>query len=405
MTDAAAVTLARKLDGLPLALSTAGTYLTQVSTSWRQYLQDYESAWGQLQKLSPQLLTYENRAMYSTWNISFASIRRRSESAAMLLRLWAFFGNEDLWYELLQQGGTKDGPKWLQDLTETRLAFDHSMRVLCSHGLVEAHSITAQNGSESSGYSVHACVHSWMIHVLSGPNEQVLAALAMECTSLHVPGQEIPEYWLIQRRLLLHADRCRQLLGEADDDGSKAWMPATLGLLYANQGRHKEAEAMYERALQGYEKAWGPEHTSTLSIVNNLGNLYKNQGRHKEAEAMYERALEGKEKAWGPEHTSTLDTVNNLGSLYADQGRHKEAEAMYERALEGYEKTLGKDAIVTYVPFLNAVTNLGLLNANLGQAARAEELYTVAFTGVRKVFGDGSERHKQLEHFLASLSD
>ncbi|KAM0565013.1 hypothetical protein ACHAP9_008804, partial [Verticillium nonalfalfae] len=70
--------LARKLDGLPLALSTAGTYLMEVSTSWGQYLQDYADAWGQLQMLSPQLLTYEDRAMYSTWNISFASIRQQN---------------------------------------------------------------------------------------------------------------------------------------------------------------------------------------------------------------------------------------------------------------------------------------------------------------------------------------
>jgi len=27
------------------------------------------------------------------------------------------------------------------------------------------------------------------------------------------------------------------------------------GNLYADQGRHKEAEAIYERALKGYEKA------------------------------------------------------------------------------------------------------------------------------------------------------
>ena len=27
------------------------------------------------------------------------------------------------------------------------------------------------------------------------------------------------------------------------------------------------------------------------------------------------------EKAWGPDHTSTLDTVNNFGVLYADQGK------------------------------------------------------------------------------------
>jgi hypothetical protein len=31
---------------------------------------------------------------------------------------------------------------------------------------------------------------------------------------------------------------------------------------------------MYNRALAGYEKALGPEHTSTLNTVNNLGNLY-----------------------------------------------------------------------------------------------------------------------------------
>ena len=57
-----------------------------------------------------------------------------------------------------------------------------------------------------------------------------------------------------------------------------------------------------------------------------------------EVEAMYRWALEGYEKAWGPEHTSTLNTVNNLGLLYAEQSKMQEAEAMYQRALEGYEK-------------------------------------------------------------------
>ncbi|KAM0322085.1 hypothetical protein ACHAQA_009714 [Verticillium albo-atrum] len=222
---------------------------------------------------------------------------------------------------------------------------------------------------------------------------------------MHVPGEEIPEYWLIQRRLLLHADRCRQLLGGVNDDRRSAWIPASLGILYADQGRFKEAEAMYERALQGKEKAWGPEHTSTLDTVNNLGNLYADQGRFKEAEAMYERALQGKEKAWGPEHTSTLDTVNNFASLYADQERFKESEVMYERALQGYEKALDKNGIVTHVPFLNTATNLGVPNADRGQTPRAKELYTLALTGVRKVFGDGSDRHKGLQHLLASLSD
>ena len=72
---------------------------------------------------------------------------------------------------------------------------------------------------------------------------------------------------------------------------------------------------MYRRALAGYEKALGPDHTSTLSTVNNLGTLYVTKASWIEAEKMYRRALAGKEKALGPDHTSTLNTVNNLGSL------------------------------------------------------------------------------------------
>jgi hypothetical protein len=46
------------------------------------------------------------------------------------------------------------------------------------------------------------------------------------------------------------------------------------GLLYSDQGKLKEAEEMYLRALAGYEKALGPGHPSTLNTVNNLGLLY-----------------------------------------------------------------------------------------------------------------------------------
>jgi tetratricopeptide (TPR) repeat protein len=53
---------------------------------------------------------------------------------------------------------------------------------------------------------------------------------------------------------------------------------------------------------------------------------------------MYQRALAGYEKALGPDHTSTLETVNNLGLLYRAQGKLAEAEQMYQRALAGYEK-------------------------------------------------------------------
>jgi tetratricopeptide (TPR) repeat protein len=70
---------------------------------------------------------------------------------------------------------------------------------------------------------------------------------------------------------------------------------------------------MFERALRGWEKVLGAEHKSTLTTVNNLGLLYADQGRLDNAEAMFERALRGYEKAFKPENLSTyipaLNTV------------------------------------------------------------------------------------------------
>ncbi|KAK4908241.1 hypothetical protein LTR49_022841 [Elasticomyces elasticus] len=130
----------------------------------------------------------------------------------------------------------------------------------------------------------------------------------------------------------------------------------------------QEVESLYVRALRGYEEAWGPKHTSTLSTVNNLGLLYADQGKMEEAEEMYVRALRGKEEAWGPKHTSTLSTVNNLGLLYSNQGRMKEAEEMYLRALKGKEESWGPKHAST----LDTVNNLGALYWKQGKMQEAE---------------------------------
>ena len=83
---------------------------------------------------------------------------------------------------------------------------------------------------------------------------------------------------------------------------------------------------MYQQAFARYVKALGSDHKSTLDTVYNLGVLYKDQGRLEEAEAMYQQALAGYEKALGSDHKSTLKTVYNLGVLYTSQGRLEEAK-------------------------------------------------------------------------------
>jgi Tfp pilus assembly protein PilF len=102
----------------------------------------------------------------------------------------------------------------------------------------------------------------------------------------------VDKWWLLQRRLLQHAAKYDRLIvdGKVDVEGME-WALHNLGGLYAGQGKLAEAEKMYTRALQGREEALGPDHTSTLIIVNNLGVLYANQGKLAEAENMFTRAL------------------------------------------------------------------------------------------------------------------
>ena len=89
----------------------------------------------------------------------------------------------------------------------------------------------------------------------------------------------------------------------------------------------------------------GLEHTETLEIVNNLGNLYANQGKLAEAEALYTRALQGYEEFLGlellPSYLPALGTMFAFGDLFSRTGREDLAKVMYSRALAGYTAVQG----------------------------------------------------------------
>jgi tetratricopeptide (TPR) repeat protein len=120
---------------------------------------------------------------------------------------------------------------------------------------------------------------------------------------------------------------------------------------------------------------------------------------------MYQRALQGYEKAWGPEHTLTLRMINNLGLLYADQGKLVEAEQMYQRALQGYEKSLGIENITTYIPALNTIWNLGSLYKDEMDLAKARIMYLKALAGYEKVFGPNHLKSHRLRDSIRALDN
>jgi tetratricopeptide (TPR) repeat protein len=107
-----------------------------------------------------------------------------------------------------------------------------------------------------------------------------------------------------------------------------------LGLLYRDQGKLAEAEEMYVRALGGFEKALGAEHTLTLTTVNNLGNLYRDQGKLAEAEILFRRATQARATFLGPEQTGKDGMIRQPPRNSCERKSTREHQKPHQTAVE-----------------------------------------------------------------------
>jgi pentatricopeptide repeat protein len=167
--------------------------------------------------------------------------------------------------------------------------------------------------------------------------------------------------WATQRRLIQHAARCWSFVVNGSVDESRAW------------------------------------------VLRYLADLFLDQGKHSEAEKVFQRAPQGKEKTWIIDHLSTHNTVNSLVILYRKLGRLDEAEKMYQRALQGYETALGQEAVKTYIPALNTSQNLANLYEQMSRTIEAEKLYLYALRSIEAVLGRSSERYQSIAEALDAL--
>ena len=94
--DVYAKKLAERFDGLLLALAIAGDYIGQTADLFGDYLYIYEQSWEELAENSNNLIEYNDRTLYSTWNLSLKQVSAQDPQAAELFRLMGYLGNVDL---------------------------------------------------------------------------------------------------------------------------------------------------------------------------------------------------------------------------------------------------------------------------------------------------------------------
>ena len=369
------------LDGLPLAIAQAASFLQETGIELQKYIEFYEQKWQELMESrdweGAPVQDYPDRSIWTTWAISFGAIQEMNVAAANLLLLWAFLDSKDLWYGLFTAACSASITvatslsEWIGEIGSNELEFTKAIGLLRNYSLIE-------DVQGLGSYTTHPVVHRWAYYFQGEDSQLQLAQLAVIVVGWAVPHISSRDYATLQRRLLPHAQACSRWVVM---NGTRQWST-------------QESRSIMIKLVE--------ERVVIPDAVMLLGILYVDQGKLGEAEKMYERALQGFETALGPEHPSTLQTVNNLGILYADQGKLGKAEKMYERALQGYEKALGTN-FETYIPALNTIWGLASVLECQTEFVKARTMYSKALNGYENAVGPDHPRSRDLRDKLHAL--
>ena len=145
---------------------------------------------------------------------------------------------------------------------------------------------------------------------------------------------------------------------------------AIVASIFFDEGRLAEAEKLYREALDIRRRILGPDHPSTLALMDGFATTLATEHRHAEAEKLLRETLDIRRRVLGPEHRDTLMSINNLANMVFLEGRYDEAEKLQRETLDIQMRVLGPDhpdtAMSTY--------NLGGIALHKGKRDEAVSL-------------------------------
>jgi tetratricopeptide (TPR) repeat protein len=173
----------------------------------------------------------------------------------------------------------------------------------------------------------------------------------------------------------------------------------SLAVVYRNQGRYEQAEALLRSVLDVERRTLGEQHPDTLGSMVSLGLVYGAQAKYAQAETLFSQSLQARRRLLGEEHPSTLGVMYNLAEIYRRQSRLQEAESLFNQVLEGRRRVLGWDNPNT----TNALAALGGMKLEHHEYTEAETLLRQALRSYEKTDSDTWRRYYTQSMLGASL--
>ena len=372
--------------------------------------------------------------MTVTFLLSFKKIEHKNPEAADLLRLCAFVAPDDIAEDFLRRCYTAF-PSGLQSLLTSSVLFDEALAIIRRYSLV-------QRLATKASLSIHRVVQAVIQDDLEEKKQREhWEEMVVEGVSnaFFFAGQNniLEEY----ERDIPHVLACVSLINNQNFESESAGHLLFIAGYYLTRHAHyAQAEPLCQKALNLYQRLFGPVHPEVASNLSNLAILYEEMRLHTKAQTFFAEAIVILEKAQPLDPLALAVTrtnlsrcywfqgkfaeagklslqslpileqfaevkprefatgLKNLATIYRDQGKGHQADQLYQRALSIYERILQPDHLAIAYCLEAMATNIVLQ----GESVHAESLYQRALSIFEAIWGP---KHPDVASCLCRLAD
>ena len=175
-----AISLAKELGGLPLALEQAAAYIcaSHMGFSFKDYLDHYQEVKVDFLKknrvTSRGTVEAEHRlSVHSTWNLNFKCVKEKSAAAALLMQIVSFVDAKEVPFCFINPGLPKIAQEDLGQCASSKAGVDSLLKDLSSYSLVSV-------DDENNSFSVHPLVKEVIKDSLTKSEHSVALDLALQ---------------------------------------------------------------------------------------------------------------------------------------------------------------------------------------------------------------------------------
>jgi tetratricopeptide (TPR) repeat protein len=394
-TEAEVKVIVKELGCLALAITIAGTYVSQtprLSLNLLAYLEDYRQRRQELLDEQPDELIHEyGHSVMTVWETSYSAVYDQLPEACWVLTLLAFINYKDIFLDLFSlESHSSTIPireSWTSIISAQGNVNIHSFEKCFA--ILERYSLLHRQRNKSL-YSMHRLVHAWGQDRLLQKNRQDIKRFCLAALQLLFEAVlnciDLPK---VKLRLMPHLRENFEVVRrlQTDTDSESVGLLDKLeyiGGFTADIGRWHEAAAMKKEVLEKRQRILGDEHPNMILAINNLASTLGDQGKFEEAALMFKEVLEKTQRILGDEHPSTILAMHNLAITLGNQGKFEEAAAMKKEVLKKRQWILGDEHPDT----ISAMHNLANTLRDQGKLKEAAAMKKEVLEKRQRILGD-----------------